>query len=698
MPPTKIDGSDKLRCAILPSAAIEGKLAASQADIPDQGLANKCQSALPGSGGARPPPQVEPLHHRLLGFLATLIVPFARIANSNSMQKLGRLTIGQLSELLVDLGDEIVRRQREDDGKEPFLAIRLEYSPKRNQARQKLADLGEARFIELVASVVMELERRYPELKAASKRRDVETPDLDKQFDSLSRSLADVNTAPSSEVAKLIEASTTSGPLSITMLPTPCTEKALCPPIAEPEKSVDHTPASVDTAPSAPTPLAPENVDRRTFSFDCLDSLLAELNVMIGKEQSSEMEAIKTRHQKELLALKEYISHLEEDVIPGKNREIASLAAHLEESEVKLSVVKQERETLTQKLAQTEVAFQEQAVLLENVQSAYIQLQKQLSQGLRSPRTAVTGGSCGSASAEALTSTSSLSSPYQAQVFTSIWSAYFTVLEAVNHSFEKSDSSMSDRLRGVKDACAVAQRLVKDVERLLVRLGRESMPWLTADLNACGEAKSQCIQALSYCVVSCRDALSGGLKGGDREVRDALSQLTRHVRGLVDAAELVSSRAQVPPIQHSGAPASAIMSKSEGSLPAIEEASNVEQGLLSGESAKSLITVFKELKNTVESEEQKGLSPGVRHQVSEAMGSLASIVQVGRLLRNADDGTGVGRSLAQLEDAQRKLQLALPYETQYHGDTETHSEVLRAISTIIDALLALSHQGDLQNS
>lgn len=686
-----MEGDGKLRCAILPSATIEGKLAAPQADNSGQGQANRCQRSLPAPGDTRPPPQIEALHHRMLDFLAPLVVPFARIASSNSMQKLGRLTVGQLSELLVDLGDEIARRRHADGSREPFLAIRLEYSPKRNQARQKLADLGEARFTELIASVVMELERRYHGLRAASKREEMETPDLDKQFDSLSKSLADVNATPPSEVAKLIEASTTSGPLSVTMLPTPCTEKIFCPQMTEPEKSADHTLGPADSAPSAPTPLVPEAVDRRTFSFDCLDSLLAELNVMIGKEQSSELEEIKTRHQKELLALKEYISHLEEEVIPGKNREIASLAAHLGESEVKLSVVKQEREILAQKLSQTEVAFQEQAVLLENVQSAYIQLQKQLSQGLRSPKMAVTGGSCGSASAEALASASSLSSPYQAQVFTSLWSTYFTVLEVVNRSFEKGDSPMSDRLRGVKDACAVAQRLVKDVERLLVRLGRESMPWLTADLNACGEAKSQCIHALSYCVFSCRDALSGQLKGGDREVRDALSQLTRHVRGLVDAAELVSSRAQVPPIQQSGA-SPATFSKSEGGLPAAGEASGVQYGLLDCESAKSLMMTFKELRNALESEGHAGFSSRAKKQIGEAMGDLTRIVQTGKLLRNADDmGTRMGRSLAQLEDAQRKLQLALPYGTQDNGDIEAHSEILNAISTIIDVLSAPSY-------
>lgn len=47
----------------------------------------------------------------------------------------------------------------------PFLAVRDEFHPKRNQARQKLATLPKNRFKDLSSDVFFELERRFPELR-----------------------------------------------------------------------------------------------------------------------------------------------------------------------------------------------------------------------------------------------------------------------------------------------------------------------------------------------------------------------------------------------------------------------------------------------------------------------------------------------------------------------------------------------------
>jgi protein SPA2 len=45
----------------------------------------------------------------------------------------------------------------------PFLPVREEFHPKRNQARQKLATLPASRFEDLSSDVYFELARRYPE-------------------------------------------------------------------------------------------------------------------------------------------------------------------------------------------------------------------------------------------------------------------------------------------------------------------------------------------------------------------------------------------------------------------------------------------------------------------------------------------------------------------------------------------------------
>lgn len=46
----------------------------------------------------------------------------------------------------------------------PFLAVRDEFHPKRNQARQKLATLPQNRFKDLASDVYVQLERQFPQL------------------------------------------------------------------------------------------------------------------------------------------------------------------------------------------------------------------------------------------------------------------------------------------------------------------------------------------------------------------------------------------------------------------------------------------------------------------------------------------------------------------------------------------------------
>ncbi len=45
----------------------------------------------------------------------------------------------------------------------PFLPVRQDFHPKRNQARQKLATLPKNRFRDLASDVFFELRRRFPE-------------------------------------------------------------------------------------------------------------------------------------------------------------------------------------------------------------------------------------------------------------------------------------------------------------------------------------------------------------------------------------------------------------------------------------------------------------------------------------------------------------------------------------------------------
>ncbi|KAJ1306218.1 hypothetical protein OPQ81_010926 [Rhizoctonia solani] len=88
-------------------------------------------------------------------------------SRANAREKLTRLTRQQFQELSTDVYDELMRRNENEKGgsETPFLPVRDDFHPKRNQARQKLATLPAIRFKDLSSDVFYELGRRYPEFK-----------------------------------------------------------------------------------------------------------------------------------------------------------------------------------------------------------------------------------------------------------------------------------------------------------------------------------------------------------------------------------------------------------------------------------------------------------------------------------------------------------------------------------------------------
>ncbi|PWY99934.1 hypothetical protein BCV70DRAFT_231640 [Testicularia cyperi] len=104
----------------------------------------------------------------LLNFLRSHLAKVEQTGpRSNAREKLTRLSKQQFTELSTDVYDELMRRQSnaKNGNSQPFLAVRDEFHPKRNQARQKLATLPKNRFKDLASDVFFELERRFPELK-----------------------------------------------------------------------------------------------------------------------------------------------------------------------------------------------------------------------------------------------------------------------------------------------------------------------------------------------------------------------------------------------------------------------------------------------------------------------------------------------------------------------------------------------------
>ncbi|GAA5834442.1 hypothetical protein JCM9279_004317 [Rhodotorula babjevae] len=132
------------------------------------------QQQQPG-GFTKPPPlsleqskAVARTHYTALkGWLTNEGALSSGSTRTNARDKLTRLTRQQFQELSTDVYDELMRRIEDSStptaGQQPFLAVRPDFHPKRNQARQKLATLPLSRFRDLASDVYFELDRRYPE-------------------------------------------------------------------------------------------------------------------------------------------------------------------------------------------------------------------------------------------------------------------------------------------------------------------------------------------------------------------------------------------------------------------------------------------------------------------------------------------------------------------------------------------------------
>jgi hypothetical protein len=90
-------------------------------------------------------------------------------ASSRGREKLAKLNERQLSELSTDAYDELLRRNRATDetrGQESekqvpaFLPPRNDLHPKRNEARKKMAALGDVRFKGLLKDILGEINKR----------------------------------------------------------------------------------------------------------------------------------------------------------------------------------------------------------------------------------------------------------------------------------------------------------------------------------------------------------------------------------------------------------------------------------------------------------------------------------------------------------------------------------------------------------
>ncbi|KAJ3255908.1 hypothetical protein HK103_005824 [Boothiomyces macroporosus] len=81
------------------------------------------------------------------------------------LNRFNQLSLDALLDSSKDVADEIYRRTH-DSKTMLHLPVRMDFSAKRNQVRQKLATFQTDRFKEFVVQLMMEIEKRYPETKS----------------------------------------------------------------------------------------------------------------------------------------------------------------------------------------------------------------------------------------------------------------------------------------------------------------------------------------------------------------------------------------------------------------------------------------------------------------------------------------------------------------------------------------------------
>eukprot|EP00842_Homolaphlyctis_polyrhiza_P004569 jgi/Hompol1/5112/HPOL_004157-RA len=99
------------------------------------------------------------LHEFLAPYLAELDAESQAKLRAVAVDKLSRLTVHSFFELSIDITDELTRRLTNSE--DPFLPVRVDFPPKRNQARQKLAVLNLQKFRGLALNLYYGLEHRY---------------------------------------------------------------------------------------------------------------------------------------------------------------------------------------------------------------------------------------------------------------------------------------------------------------------------------------------------------------------------------------------------------------------------------------------------------------------------------------------------------------------------------------------------------
>lgn len=341
-----------------------------------------------------------------------------------------------------------------------------EYSAKRNQARQKLSDLKENKFEELTYTILLEMEARFGKKN--------HTMAASSSMESLSPS-----SIPIQKVASR----------SITPVGLKDSHKS------------SHS-----------------NVNRDTMNFEGLDNMMQELNLMIGKEQDMELQALKTKYQQEVLELRGKLELLEQIIIPQKNQEIAKLISKIDNFESKLMEAKKDANQYFQSCQNKDKTIEEQKVLINNLQCAYQQLQSEIiiknKELVESEQQQLQLESLEQPSSNLLENLKELSTGFDSK------------MEQTMTILNKSDTSSKEILYSIKDLCGLSRKLVKFVG-IHSKVGGGIM--VSSDIS---ESKSKTLESVTYLIACCKDIATNGASGTVSSNKNVFTPLKRALDSL----------------------------------------------------------------------------------------------------------------------------------------------------------------------
>ncbi|CAG8745545.1 28698_t:CDS:2 [Dentiscutata erythropus] len=242
-------------------------------------------------------------------------------------EKLNKLTQVQFYELSTDVYDELTRRVM-NSNEVPFLAVRDEFHPKRNQARQKLATLPMTRFKDLAADIFYELERRHPELK------DMKKP-TSRPGASFTDNSIENNPKPYAINGNGIHSNI---PIPDSMPPEYGVQKvprSRSQSSASSSSDIGNHYMSMGSVTSISSKGTRDTVNSQKVNFESLDNLMADLGDIIGHKKMNSVERLKSDYELQLLALKKRVNELESELMgsgnSNGNSRVNSLENQLEE-------------------------------------------------------------------------------------------------------------------------------------------------------------------------------------------------------------------------------------------------------------------------------------------------------------------------------------------------------------------------------